>query len=203
MKAGESGEDGFAGGQIEACGGFIQKEKFRLADEGTRQQRAETLPCGERVIKLIRLRRQPNLSQQMKGMGDLYFRWMGIMQRERGKIARGDHLAGGDGLVEGVNRGGFDDADAGSEARPRGTVPSMYRRAVGLTDPFLRPEISAGQPQQRGLAAAIGAQDGGDLSWFNGPVNIGKDRARVALRIEAEKVEMSRRRGATKSWRTY
>ncbi len=175
VEAGEGGEDGFARGEIEAGGGFVEDEQFRVADEGAGDEAAHALAGGEGEVALRGLCGEADLREEVAGVFPLVGRGVDVADGEGGEVAGDDDIEGGHGVIEGVDRGGFDNAHAGAERSDGGVAEGLAEEMDG---PFLRPEVGAGDAEERGLSAAVGTEDGGDLPGGDGPGDVGEDGAR-------------------------
>ena len=160
MEAGEGGEDGFPAGEVEGGGGFVEQEKLGLADQGAGEEGAETFSGGKGVIKLIGVAGEADLCEQVAGVVALVGRGVEVAQRQGGEVAAGGDVVGGHVVIEGVDGGGFDDADLFAEGRDGDFAQGLAEELDGA---LLRPEVGAGEAEEGGFAAAVGAEDGGDL----------------------------------------
>ena len=69
MEAGEGGEEGFAGGEIEASGGFVEEEEVGFADEGAGEEAAEAFAGGEGGVELGGAAGEADLIEEVGGVG--------------------------------------------------------------------------------------------------------------------------------------
>ncbi len=177
MEASESGENGFARGEVQAGSGFVEDEQFGFADEGTGDEGAHALAGGEREIELGRLRAKSDLFKEVAGVVPLGLRGVDVADGEGGKVAGDGDIEGGHFVVEGVDGGGFDDSHSCAEGRDGGFAEGFSEECDGA---FLRPEVGAGEAEEGGFAAAVGTEYGGDLFGLDGPGDVGEDGAVIA-----------------------
>ena len=186
MEAGQSGEDGFTGGEVEAGGGFIEEEEGGLANEGAGEEATQALAGGHGDVELGGATLQANLVEKVRGMGGLDAGDFVEAEGEGGEVAGGDDVAGGHWFVEGVDGSGFDDAEAGAEGGEGDTAEGLAEELDGAG---LGPEVAGGEAEEGGFAGAVGAEDGGDLAGEDLPGDIGEDGAAVAGEMDVMESE--------------
>jgi len=177
VEAGEGGQGGFAGGEVQAGGGFVQEEEVGFADQGAGEEAAEAFAGGEGGIELGAAVGEADLFEQGVGAGGLGGGDFVEAEGEAREVAGEDDVAGGHLFIERVDGRGFDDADTGAEFGDGGLAEGL---AEELDFAGLGPEVARGDAEEGGFSGAVGAEDGGDFAWGDLPGDVGEDGARAA-----------------------